>query len=128
MILIGHPYIEAPRFIKVTTTDEILEKSNATDMVVLENLSSSHKIAQFCQTNEIPYAIFCETITDAILGNALGANHLIASSQLAKVLQPIATEYLFDTKVLARISSESEIEALAIASVDGVIFNHHIVS
>lgn len=44
------------------------------------------------------------------------------SHSLAKVCQNIADSYLFDSKILAVIQSEQEIESLALSHIDGAIF------
>lgn len=44
------------------------------------------------------------------------------SHRLAKVCQNIADSYLFDSKILAVIQSEQEIESLALSHIDGAIF------
>jgi hypothetical protein len=40
----------------------------------------------------------------------------------ALMIQPIAQEYLFDTKVLVLIHSSKEISKIARSGIDGVIF------
>lgn len=45
-----------------------------------------------------------------------------SSHSLAKVCQNIADSYLFDSKILAVIQSEQEIESLALSHIDGAIF------
>jgi hypothetical protein len=124
MILIGHPLIASPNFIGVKSIEELLQKSSANDIVVLNELSVSSEVAQFCHKNQLAYALHCCTIKEAILANALGATYCIVPSSEAKKLQEIATEYLFDTKIVALIDTEDMLEALAIEGIDGVIFSH----
>lgn len=52
------------------------------------------------------------------LGNPQGS----PSHSLARVCQNIADSYLFDSKILAVIQSEQEIESLALSHIDGAIF------
>ena len=47
---------------------------------------------------------------------------IISQKDLAIQLQSIVQNYLFDSKNIAKISSEDEIEQLALKEVDGVIF------
>ena len=44
------------------------------------------------------------------------------SHNLAKICQNIADSYLFDSKILAVIQSEQEIESIALSHIDGAIF------
>jgi len=46
---------------------------------------------------------------------------------LASKLQKIAENYLFDAKILVPISNESEMEIVAEAGIDGVIFQDAII-
>ena len=121
MIIIGHPWIESNRFFKVFSIKDI-EKSQPRDIVLLEPLVDSHNHAIHCQNNNIPYALVVSTLEDALFANSLGAKYIICEEDDAVMIQPIATEYLFDTRILVLIHSEKEIAKIARANVDGVIF------
>ena len=71
--------------------------------------------------NAIPYIIRVRSIKETIFANLLGAKYTISSKELATKLMPIAQNYLFDTQILAEIESDSEIEEMAKANVDGVV-------
>ena len=121
MILIGHPWIESPEFCRVYSKEDI-EKSRPDQIVLLEPLVDSHVLAQHCRNNEIAYAVVVNSLDDAIYANALGAGYMICDEDTALVIQPIAENYLFDTKVLVLIHSEKEIAKIARGGIDGVIF------
>ena len=121
MIIIGHPWIQSNRFFKVFSIKDI-EKSQPGDIVLLEPLVDSHNYAIHCQNNNIPYALQVSTLEDALFANSLGAKYIICEEHDALMIQPIATEYLFDTRILVLIHSEKEIAKIARANVDGVIF------
>jgi hypothetical protein len=121
MIIIGHPWIKSNRFFKVFSIEGI-KKSEANDIVLLEPLVDSHSYAQHCQTNAIPFAIVVNTLDDALFANALGAKYIICEEDDALMIQPIAQEYLFDTRILVLIHSEKEMSKIARGGVDGVIF------
>ena len=121
MIIIGHPWIESNRFLKVFSI-ECIEKSLPGDIVLLEPLVDSHNYAIHCQTNDMPYAVVVNTLEDALFANALGAKYIICEEDDALMIQPIATEYLFDTRILVLIHSEKEIAKIARGKIDGVIF------
>jgi len=121
MIIIGHPWIESNRFCKVFSEEDI-KKSKAGDVVLLEPLGDSHAYAQYCQANQIPYAVVVNTLSEALFANALGASYIICEEDDALMIQPIAQEYLFDARILVLIRDEKEINKIARGGIDGVIF------
>lgn len=121
MIIIGHPWVESSRFMKVFSVEEIQE-TKAGDVVLLEPLADSIEIAKHCQKNDIPYALPVKTVNEAIFANALDADFIIAEEDEACVIQPIAQEYLFDTRVLVLIHEVKDISKIAKSGIDGVIF------
>jgi len=121
MILIGHPWIKSPEFCRVFSEKDIKE-SRPDQVVLLEPLVDSHKLAQYCHEHRVPYAVVVNTLDDAIYANALGAAYMICDEDTALMVQPTAETYLFDTKVLVLIHSEREISKIARGGIDGVIF------
>jgi len=126
MIIIGHPWIKSERFFKIFA-EKGFEKSQADDIILLEPLVDSHSLAKRCQDNDITFALVVNTLDDAIFANALGAKYIICEEDDALMIQPIANEYLFDTRILVLIHSEKEISKIARGHVDGVIFAEAIV-
>jgi len=121
MILIGHPWIKSPEFCRVFSQKDITS-SRADQIVLLEPLVDSHTLAQYCQENGIAYAVVVNTLDEALYANALGASYMICDEDTALMVQPVAQEYLFDTRVLVLIHSEKEISKIARSGIDGVIF------
>ncbi|MFT7823967.1 MAG: hypothetical protein ABXS92_04320 [Sulfurimonas sp.] len=122
MIIIGHPWIESPKFYKVFSMNDI-KQSEPGSVVVLEPLADSHKLAQYCQKNDIDYAVPVTKLKEAIFANALGASYIICEEDDdAMMIQPIAQEYLFDTRLLVLINEEKEITKVARSLIDGVLF------
>jgi hypothetical protein len=79
-------------------------------------------VLEYCKDQDIPFALHVKNIKDACIANALKARFIIVDHELAKKVQPIATEYLFDTKILLYVEDEMQIELAADYSIDGVIF------
>ena len=125
MIIIGHPWIESPVFRKVFNQKEI-QKTNPHDIVLLEPLNESFRIAQYCQKHNIAYAVTVNTLAEALYANGLGADYIICEEDDAPDIQSVATEYLFDTKVLVLIHTEKEMTKAAQNGIDGVIFHEAI--
>ena len=120
MIVIGHPWIKSQCFSKVFSVEDI-KNTQTNDIVLLEPLVNSYSYAQYCQENSIAYAVVTNTLDDAIFANALGAAYMICKEEDALMIQPIAQEYLFDTRVLVLINHEKEISQIAKSGIDGVI-------
>ncbi len=121
MIIIGHPWVDSSHFYKVFSKEDI-EKSEIDGIVLLEPLVDSAELAKYCQNNDIPYAVSVNTLSEAIFCNALNANFMICEEDEACVIQPVAEEYLFDTKVLVLLHDEKNVSKIARLGIDGVIF------
>lgn len=121
MIIIGHPWIESPVFCKVLSQEEI-KKTLPSQVVLLEPLNQSHTIACYCQTNSVAFAVMTKTLEEALYANALGASYIICDEKDAAIIQPVANEYLFDTRILVEIESKKEMLNIARAGIDGIIY------
>ncbi len=121
MIIIGHPWIKSQRFCKVFSIEDIT-KSKVDEVMLLEPLVDSHKYAKHCKEHTISFAIVVNTLEDALFANALGANYIVCEEDDALMIQPIAQEYLFDTRIVVLVHSNKDISKLARAKIDGVIF------
>jgi len=121
MIVIGHPWIKYQSFCKVFSIEDI-KNSKADDIILLEPLVDSHSYAQYCQVNSIAYAVVVNTLDDAIFANALGARYMICEEDAALMIQPMAQEYLFDTRILVLIHNNKDISKIARGGIDGVVF------
>ena len=125
MLVVGHPWIKSQKLRKVFSIEDI-KNSQANEIVLLEPLVDSHSYALYCQENIIAYAVVTNTLDDAIFANALGAKYMICEEDDALMIQPIANEYLFDTRILVHVHSEKEISKIARGHIDGVIFSEAI--
>lgn len=65
--------------------------------------------------------IIVYSLKEFIVAAKCGVKYAIAGYGLAKQLQKAADNYLYDTKVLAIIDKEEELEQAAIDELDGVI-------
>ncbi len=121
MLIFGHPWVQTPSFKKVFSQEDIAKVSSE-EVTLLEPLSDSIALAQYCQMQQKSFAVTVNTITEALFANALGSRYIICQQEDAIKIQSIAQEYLFDTKVLTLISSEKEIQKMAEHGIDGVLF------
>ena len=125
MLVIGHPWIESQKFCKVFSIEDI-KNADTQSIVLLEPLVDSHSFARYCQENGIAYAVVVNGLDDAVFANALGASYMICEEDDALMIQPVAQEYLFDTRLLVLIYNEKEIPKIARVGIDGVIFSEAI--
>ena len=126
MIIIGHPDIPFEPLYYVETIEEIA-KTPPNSTLWLGAFSDAKEIAKHCYENHIAYGVMAESVNDALFANALHARYILADHSLASKLQKIAENYLFDAKILVPISNESEMEIVAEAGIDGVIFQDAII-
>ena len=121
MLIFGHPWVDSPRFRKIFTAEEISQTASE-EIILLEPLSDSITLTHYCRNNQRDFAVTVNTVTEALFANTLGSSYVVCQSEDAPKIQPVAQEYLFDTKILALINSDKEIAKMAAFSIDGVIF------
>ncbi len=120
MIIIGDKLIPFEELFKTNSTNDI--KNTKANSTVLFNYSD--EIAKYCFENEISFAVVVNSIKEAIYSSNLNAKYIITNKELAKELQKIADNYMYDAKILAIIESSDEFEEIAKAQIDGVIFKN----
>jgi len=119
VIIIGHTLIPFKPLTMVTKIEDIKKtKPNCTILIDFDDKD----LVQYSITQDISLALHVKSIKDACLANALGAKFIVVDDLLAKQVQNLATEYLFDTKILLQIEDESGIEKAAEDFIDGVVF------
>jgi len=124
VIIIGHPLIPFKPLYKVTKVEDIKKtKPNCTILIDFKD----KELLQYSIAQDISFALHVKSLKDACLANALGAKFILVDDCLSKKVQNIATEYLFDTKVLIQIEDENGIEKAANNLIDGVILKKGIV-
>jgi len=117
MIIFGSQYINSPKLVKVSSVEEI-NKTTPNDILLID-FKAPFELAQYCKENNLAYAIEANSVLDAIYASNLEASFVIADIELAQTLQKLADNYLWDTKILAKIQSEEEIEKVALLGIDG---------
>ncbi len=116
MLIFGHPRIEAPRFVKIASAQEIA-KVQAKDIVLFD---FDFDLLDYCRRNSIACAVEVKNKKESIYANAMDAFYLICETlDLAKSIQQIANEYIFDAKVIVKID-ERLIDLAIDAGIDGV--------
>ncbi|AXH09714.1 hypothetical protein CP960_09665 [Malaciobacter halophilus] len=120
MILLGDKNIPYET-LSVITNIEQLAKTKANTMVVFQY---EQNLLDYCFKNNITYAVIIKDLKEAIYANALEAKYIICEKELARSIQNTADNYMFDSKILAIIDSNSEFEDIAKEQIDGVIYSY----
>jgi len=119
MLIFGSKYINSPKFVKVSSVEEI-SKTTPNDILLID-FKPPFELAKYCKKNNLAYAIEAKSTLEAIYASNLNAAFAIANIELAQTLQKLADNYLWDMKILAKINSEEEIENVALLGIDGAI-------
>ena len=118
MILIGDKIILFNTFTNISTIEEI-QNTRANSII---SFRYNENLLEYSSLNEVSFAVIVKSIKEAIYANALNALYIICDKQLSKSVQKIADNYMFDSKVLAIIESNEEIEEIAKNEIDGIIY------
>ena len=120
MILIGDKRVPYEDISKIVSIEDIKNtKANSCISFVY-----NEEILTYTFKNNLSSAVIITSIKEAIYANSLNAKYIICEKQLAKDLQKIAENYMFDSKILAIISSNDEFEEIALCEVDGIIYKN----
>ena len=118
MIIVGDELIEYDQFEFINSIDDILHTKPNSVLIFEYNKT----ILAHLQTNQIASAPIITNITQSVIANAMNAKYQICDTTISHQLQKIAENYIYDSKILAIIENEKEIEKLAIQGIDGVIY------
>ncbi|WP_200762645.1 hypothetical protein [Nitrosophilus alvini] len=118
MIIIGHKDISADTLYRIKSFEDI-EKTPPNTTVFFD---FDIDLMKRCIENSVEFAVFVKDIKEALFANSMSAKYAVCDKSKAKEIQEIAENYLFDTKIIAKISLEYEIEKYAKLSIDGVLF------
>jgi len=120
LILIGDSLVPYENLSFIDSIADI-EYTIANSIVVF---NYDENLLLYCSKNNIDFAVIIENLTEAIYCNALNSKYIICEKKLAKAVQKIAENYIFDSKVLAIIEDSNEIEKIALNEIDGVIYSN----
>ena len=123
MIIIGYDLVSYQKHYLIHSIKDI-KQTPPNAVVHLEEFDGV--LMQYLFQNSLSYSVAVKNKTQLLLANALGASFIISSD--AKKDQEIATNYLFDAKVLTFINNIDEIENLVDTNIDGVIFKDAIIT
>ncbi|WP_187647256.1 hypothetical protein [Nitrosophilus labii] len=103
-------------FCKIETIEEIKNTPPNTTLFFRYDL----ELIKYCYDNDLSFAVAVDSIKEAIFANHFGAAYIVVKKDMAKKIQNVANEYLFDAKILVKIVFDWEIEIFAQKGIDGV--------
>ena len=121
MIIIGgaHPEVSAEKAVTFVRNFGEIDNTPPNSLVVME--FAREKMAGY-QSCGVPLALAVKSLTEFVYALNLGAKYALCTKELAPILQKAADNYMSDTRVLALIDHEEEIEWAAANEIDGVFF------
>ncbi|RBQ29897.1 hypothetical protein [Aliarcobacter vitoriensis] len=119
MLIIGDSLVPYEKPCFISSLEDI--KTTKPNSILLFNYDE--KIAKYCYENSLNFAVIVDSLKEAIYANSLNSRYIISKIKLAKKIQKIAENYMFDSKNLAIIYSNDELEKVAKKEIDGVIYN-----
>lgn len=119
MIILGDSLVPYEALCRVNAVEDIAQ-TQANSVVLF---SYNEALMQYCAQNSVPYAVQINEVKEGIYANALKARYILTSFQVANQMQPIAENYMYDAKVLCIIDSNSELEKIAKAEIDGAVYS-----
>lgn len=126
MLLLGHRFIPSESFYHIDSI-EAIKNTPPSSTLYLGFSEENLDIIEHANANSIAFMLSVQTITELIYASSLGAKFILVPKELAKTAQDIAESYLFDAKIVLKIADESEIEEMALLSLDAVLFSNAII-
>ena len=120
MILIGDKLVPFEDIFLIKNIKDI-ENTKANSTVLFD---FNEEILTYCYKNELFCAVVVNSIKEAIYCNNLNVKYIISEKELSIELQKIADNYMYDSKILAIIDSNKELEQVAKLEIDGIIYRN----
>ncbi len=118
MILIGDENISYEIIERINKIQDIQNsKPNSTILFDFDI-----EILKYTNLNDIKSAVLVKDIKEVIYASSLDAFYIIPISDILIKTQKIANSYMFDSKILAVIENDEELEQMALEEIDGVIY------
>jgi len=115
MLIFGHPKIPSPPIITIAEPTQIAR----TPANAIVHFPFDFSILAECAKSDVRCAVEVTGKKEAVYAAAMGAAYLVCRDLgLAKAIQRVAEEYLFDSKVIVRID-ERLLELAIDAGIDG---------
>ncbi len=118
MKIIGDVLVPFEEFSKISTTLDI-KNTKPNSMLFFK---FDEELLKYCSFENLNYFVQINSIKEGLYANSLNAKYIVCEKALAKKIQKIADNYMFDSKILAIIISSDELEEVALNEIDGAIY------
>ena len=120
MIILGDKIVPFENTFFISSINEIQNTKANSTLIFFYN----EELLIYCSKNELPFAVIVCSLLEAIYSNSLGAKYIISEKDLAKDIQKVAENYMYDAKILALVESNNEFESISKDEIDGVIYKN----
>lgn len=126
MIILGHPLIPFAPLYYVESINEI-KHTPPGSLLWLGGFAQAQALIGHCRTNNLKFALHAASLKEALLANAQEAAYIVVDHAIAGNVQKAADTYLFESRILVPVSDDNELEKVAEAGIDGVLFESAII-
>ncbi len=123
MILIGDENIPYEKIKKINNINDIKNTHSNSTLLFKFDI----EILKYTSKNDLASAVIVNSIKEVIYSANFNAKYIIPNQDILNKTQKIADNYMFDSKILAVIKTNDEIEAMAIDEIDGIIYESIVV-
>ncbi len=120
MKIVGDNLIPFEAFSKVLSIEDI-KNTKANSMIFFD---FNEDLLKYSNSENLNFLVYVSSIKEAIYASNFNAKYIICKNKLAKKLQKIADNYMWDSKILTIIKSSDDLEKVAIEEIDGAIYSH----
>ena len=119
MKIIGDNLIPFEDFFKVLSIEDI-KNTKANSMLFFD---FNEDLLKYSNSENLNFLVYVSSIKEAIYASNFNAKYIICKNKLAKKLQKIADNYMWDSKILTIIKSSDDLEKVALEEIDGAIYS-----
>ncbi|AYJ79931.1 hypothetical protein AN286_07105 [Aliarcobacter cryaerophilus ATCC 43158] len=118
MKIIGDNLIPFEDFFKVLSIEDI-KNTKANSMLFFD---FNEELLKYSNSENLNFLVYVSSIKEALYASNFNAKYIVCKNKLAKKLQKIADNYMWDSKILTIIKSSDDLEKVALEEIDGAIY------
>lgn len=118
MKIVGDKLVPFEEFYKISNIEDIKNTKANSPLFFTFN----EEILKYCFKEDLEFFVKINSIKEGLYANSLNARYIVCNQDLARKMQKIADNYMFDSKILAIINLSDELENVAQDEIDGAIY------